>query len=541
MKPCVSALAFVLFAGSAYAQSEAPTSPPPQSPSQPANPAATAPAPYPPAPPPQRAPGVAASLPPDSASSPPAAWPGPPQTERGYEVAPSPTPAPMPSPPTPLPPVLATPGLGFDFGSYGRIGLGSDLHGHEGYGPNVVSHGTRLELPPYLELNFYYTGQVGTDRSKKWRIVLTPAFASGDLFHYTGDLDNHVAIRNAYAEVDNVIVKGLTAWAGSRMYRGDDIYLFNYWPLDNLNTVGGGLIYRYKLTTIAWHIGMNLLDSLYQFETLQEPAPGTGPASSATVLDRPRLVTSLKITQGFWNGRTTRGAKVSLYGEVHELPSGSQIDPTSMLKTALPSEIGWVAGLQLSGWLRDLVFINFWFRAAGGLATYGDLSVPNTLYAAQPVGSAREYVGALSGNYESKWFGVMFAGYVRRFVDPTPIANNPSSYTEGIIAARPTAYLNQYLHFAVELSYQKRVSDGVDPYSGRVLKPNLFRASFMPILSPTGRGTYARPNLYAVYSVSTLDRDSLGSLYVPPDFRANTRVVQYLGGGVEWWFNSSYR
>jgi hypothetical protein len=28
------------------------------------------------------------------------------------------------------------------------------------------------------------------------------------------------------------------------MYRGDDVYLLNWWPLDNLNMVGGGARYN---------------------------------------------------------------------------------------------------------------------------------------------------------------------------------------------------------------------------------------------------------------------------------------------------------
>ena len=54
------------------------------------------------------------------------------------------------------PPPPSETATGFDFGSYGRIGVGSDGRGHEGYSTNVVSHGSRLEEAPYLELNFYY-------------------------------------------------------------------------------------------------------------------------------------------------------------------------------------------------------------------------------------------------------------------------------------------------------------------------------------------------------------------------------------------------
>src|SRR6478736_5752718 len=84
------------------------------------------------------------------------------------------------------PPPPSETATGFDFGSYGRIGVGSDGRGHEGYSTNVVSHGSRLEEAPYLELNFYYSRLIGEDPLKKWRVVLVPAIAGGDLFHYSG-------------------------------------------------------------------------------------------------------------------------------------------------------------------------------------------------------------------------------------------------------------------------------------------------------------------------------------------------------------------
>src|SRR3954447_19196465 len=61
------------------------------------------------------------------------------------------------------PPPPSQTATGFDFGSYGRIGVGSDGRGHEGYSTNVVSHGSRLEEAPYLELNFYYSRTIGND------------------------------------------------------------------------------------------------------------------------------------------------------------------------------------------------------------------------------------------------------------------------------------------------------------------------------------------------------------------------------------------
>ncbi len=64
------------------------------------------------------------------------------------------------------------------------------------------------------------------------------------------------------------------------------------------------------------------------------------------------------------------------------------------------------------------------------------------------------------------------------------------------------------MHTAVELSYQARESDGLDFATSRQLTPHVFRASILPIISPKGRGTYSRPQIYAVYTVSVLNQDA---------------------------------
>ncbi len=433
---------------------------------------------------------------------------------------------------------VTDPKTGFDFGSYGRVGVGSDLRGHEGFSTNVVSHGSRLEEAPYLELDFYYTGLIGGDAQKRWRVVLSPAFAGGDLFHYSGSFTSHLALRNAYVETQNLGLAGLRIWAGSRIYRGDDLYLFDYWPLDSLNTVGAGVAYTFRKYEIAIHGGLNRLDDLYQYENLTQPPRGLGPTIQSTVLDRPRFVASLKLSKQFGE---SPGAKVALYSELHVLPSGDYIRPDNMLKQALPGDLGWVVGAQFGGWLRPSVFANLWLRCAGGLAAYGELTVPTGLDPTRKVSDAREVVLALSGNYESKWVGVMFASYYRRFVDATPGGFNPASYHEGILSVRPQVYFGKYFHSAVELSYQSRRTDGPDYVANRVLVPQIFRFSVLPLVSPLGKGTYSRPIIYAIYTLSVVNGDARIAQYDPSDYRYGQGVAHYLGIGAEWWFNSSYR
>ena len=448
------------------------------------------------------------------------------------------------------PPPAAATGTGFDFGSYGRVGIGSDLRGHSGYAVNVVSHGSRLEEPTYLELNFYYGGTIG-DNSRRWRVVFVPAY-SGDLFHTTGNFSQNFAIRNAYAEVENLGLKGLTLWAGSRMYRGDDMYLFDYWPLDNLNTVGGGAIYavNHQQTLLALHIGMNRLDDLYQFEQIQVPArrlPSDATVLSAqsatttvTTLDRQRLVMSFKGTHFLRNLTLLPNGKLVLYGEFHYLPKGERQPMNSgQPPLPLPDDYGYVVGAQAGGWLRSFVFANLFFRHAGGLAVFGDLGKPSGFNSAARAIDAREYTVAASANYESRAIGAMAAAYFRSFTDGSPTDN--TGFNEGAIAVRPTAYFGKYFHTAVELSYQVRRPITVDQDRGTYLLPMVARASVMPIVAPLGRGTYSRPIIYAVYTLSYLNGDAQYYLFEPQDVRAGKALVHYLGLGAEWWFNSSYR
>ncbi len=452
------------------------------------------------------------------------------------------------------PPPATVTGSGFDFGSYGRIGIGTDLRGHSGYPVNVVSFGSRLEKQPYLELNFYYGGQIGADGDRRWRVIFVPAY-SGDLFHYTGNFSQNFAIRNAYAEVENLGLHGLSLWAGSRMYRGDDVYLFDFWPLDNLNTVGGGASYRFnqEKTWLALQVGMNRLDDLYQFQQVPVPARHLPPdggvlnampaTTNVTTLDRPRLVMSFKATHFLRPLSNLPNGKLIVYGEFHYLPSGERQVPQAPLSglptEPLPADYGYVVGAQLGGWLRSFVFANLFFRHAGGLAVFGDLGKPYGFDLGRQISSARELTLAFSANFEGPRAGIMSAAYFRRISDAS--GSDDSGYTEGELAIRPTAYLTRYFHTAVELSYQVRRPASADQDRARYLLPMVFRASVLPIVAPLGPGTYSRPMLYAVYTLSVLNADAQYYLFEPQDVRSGHQLVHYLGLGVEWWFNSSYR
>src|SRR5688572_9451312 len=163
---------------------------------------------------------------------------------------------------------------GFSFGSYGRVSAASDLRGGSGREANIVAFGTRLDLPTYSEIQL--------ERRDKWassygngfvttNIVFTQAFAA-PLFHETGKFEARTALRNLYGETKGIFHKGFSAWIGSRMYRGDDIYLLNFWPLDNLNMVGGGTKIALdttseEATSIALAVGLGRATDPFSYQT----------------------------------------------------------------------------------------------------------------------------------------------------------------------------------------------------------------------------------------------------------------------------------
>ena len=157
-----------------------------------------------------------------------------------------------------------------------------DLRGHPGRDANIVEHGSRLDEGNYVELelrrdDYWNVTKTGT------RLVATLAVAS-PIFHYTGDFSVQMAVRNLYLETRGVGGSGLSVWAGSRMYRGDDIYLLDYWPLDNLNTVGGGARYDFSNNTfLAAHYGLSQPSSDFFLQSVSEPQPFNNPGAAEKV------------------------------------------------------------------------------------------------------------------------------------------------------------------------------------------------------------------------------------------------------------------
>ncbi len=445
--------------------------------------------------------------------------------------------APAPSPRDPALQFLD----GFRFGSYGRIIAATDLRGMSGHQTRIVTFAPRIdEDDTYAELELRREDTMfGVDT----RIVATVAYA-GPLFQYDGEFSERIAIRNLFAEANHILTRGLSIWGGSRMVRGDDVYLMNFWPMDNLNMVGGGL--RYALEDdleLAIQVGMSQPNNPFQRQTDLVPARTGFLPEEIYILDRPRTVLSGRLT--YWPlGRMERdGFKAVLYGEQHWLAAGQRTRSDGTVE-GLPEDSGFVVGAQLGGYLSDShTFANLFFRYARGLGAYDPLGVPFRTGTVVTTGRAEQIRLALSANWE--WtenpdvgVGLQLGAWWQIHHDADPAVWNRGSLSEGAIAIRPHVWFGQVAGVALDLSYQGMQSLSLNELTGNGEGGSIFKLGIMPFVSPWGRGTYSRPHIRLQYVVSGRDAGAR-ALLNPADPRASRDVEHFLGVSVEWWFSST--
>jgi maltoporin len=431
-------------------------------------------------------------------------------------------------------------GGSFEFGSYGRVRIASDLQGGVARPANIVAYGTRIDEESYAEAELR--------REDKWkgdiatRIVFTLALFP-EFFHFTGKSVQAIGVRNLYAQAR--VKDQWTIWGGSRMYRGDDIYLLNWWPLDNQNTVGGGVGWNAADgdTTVATHVGMQRLDNPYQTQYIQSPVPFGVTSQPVLYLNRPRTIETLKVTRLFRNGLLfpdkKMGAKAILYGEAHQIAAGVARDELTNTDKPMPADWGFLVGGQVGFWTgeRD-THVNLFVRHARGLAAYDPLATPGSFANDKTTQGSSETLFALSGNWEKDWFGCLLGTYVRFFRDGDPSQTTTQKYDEGAVVIRPQLYFGEHWGLAVEGSYQARRFGFIDPETNAPLFASMVRGGVMPYFSPAGRGSFKRPQFRLIYVASYRDSGAQ-ALYSPDDAFHKRDVEHFLGLNVEWWFNSS--
>lgn len=236
-------------------------------------------------------------------------------------------------------------------------------------------------------------------------------------------------------------------------------------------------------------------------------------------------------------------------GEYHHLPEGERIppellqndapvQPEEFVREELPSDDGFVLGTEIGLFESETTnHLNLFFRYSRGLAAFGEFGVPFGTAQDGTSGDAQELLGALSGNWENHWFGVLAGAYLRKFTDADPDLDDTDEYVEGAAVVRPAIFITDYFHQAFEFSYQRRYPFGLDPATGQHEDPQVFQLSALEILS-FGRGNYERPQIRLGYTVAFANEAAQGA-YPAGDTRRPESVEHIFSVGAEWWFNSS--
>ena len=461
------------------------------------------------------------------------------------------TPEPEKPVPAPAKPPVKEHQGSFQFGSYGRVIAAMDGFGGPGRDANIVANGSRLDEDNYVEAELR-RDDVWEPTGATTHAVITLAIAS-PIFHWDANFAIKMAVRNLYMEEVDLGLKGLTVWAGSRMLRGDDIYTLDWWPLDNLNTLGAGVGYQRAIgwgaLTTMLHVGVSRPDAPFYHQTVVRPAPldqfGT---VSVELLNRLRVIGSLRAE---WNQRLTDpekgpgpGLKAVAYGELHTLAKGTYETMANTFET-LPADGGLVIGAELMAYtgLRD-TYVNAFVRYASGIAAYGQWASPGGLTVNHTTEGAHELIVALGANAEYGPVGIMLGSYIRSFRDAAPTLDY-EDVDEGIVLARPTVFFGQIAGISVEPSYQlaqrgviaPSTTDPTAAPSGPLLA-SLFRFGVMPFLSPAGRGDFSRPQIRFIYVLTARDKNAR-ALYPADDIFARRPFEHFIGIGAEWWFNST--
>jgi maltoporin len=335
------------------------------------------------------------------------------------------------------------------------------------------------------------------------------------------------------------------------MYRGDDIYLLDWWPLDNLNTVGAGARFDItERTMVAIHGGLSQPESIFYRQEVDRPSAANGfGANTVNVLDRQKFIGSAKFSHiiPLPDGAGLKGVA---YAEAHGLPSGQKETEPGEFED-VPADNGFVIGAQFGGFTgeRD-THLNLFVRYSRDLAAYGEFGTPFSLALDRTTTGASEFLVALGGNWEMGPVGVMLGAYIRTFRNANPDLDY-GDVDEGILAVRPHVFFGEVGGIAIEASHQVQqrgvllppeFSPGQVPGLGApdgALTGTITRFGIVPFLSPAGRGDYSRPHFRVIYSVS-LRSDGARRFYSQDDIFNLRSTEHFFGVGAEWWFNSSY-
>ncbi|MBV72040.1 MAG: hypothetical protein CMH52_11995, partial [Myxococcales bacterium] len=202
----------------------------------------------------------------------------------------------------------------------------------------------------------------------------------------------------------------------------------------------------------------------------------------------------------------------------------------------LPDDRGFLLGAQFGIWnFARNGHLNVWARYASGLAAYDELQQPYGLNRDRRADDAREFRLAVSGNYETDRFGLMFGSYVRVFRDADANEQDFDDRQEWVTAVR-ALYFHGVFTPGIEASSQMLRTNGLNPQTDEQSTGFIHQVALIPALSfGPSQGSYNRPQLQFIAAMTSMNQAAL-DLFPVDDQRSKDSLSWYFGLRAEWWF-----
>lgn len=337
-----------------------------------------------------------------------------------------------------------------------NLQIGKDLRKGENLKTGFMwGTGNRLQEGQYFELGFLAKAYPQS------RLSFLIA-GGGDSFHYSDTWASTFAIRNLFLEIDNKNTDpDFTLWFGSRMYRGTDIYLFDLWPLDSHNLLGGGVqVPNFLRSGIRFEaaVGTKHAQTVEKIDSAVD--------SISTEFNTQRYILIGKLEKSLPNWTLKINAEYQIVpSEKHFEYTYKTPDPNDTTKTIentaadiAPRTVGIMLGGQVSYWTTGFwnnLFYNFGYGdVIGGVyAPYSDdssLVRPDGTLAFRSRRGSQIHRIASTGCYTHPIGSVMYAGLL-----DVNIPDEGTRYSGVSTAIRPLYFLTDHLHIGGELDYVK--------------------------------------------------------------------------------------
>ncbi len=409
------------------------------------------------------------------------------------------------------------------------------------------SIGGRMEEQDYLEFGmaFQMKPEKPNPDSLQVNVQLRASVfsRSGSLFgnDNTGNPNGlTIALPEMYAEAKNVLTKDLNLWVGSRLYRGPDIYMADYWVFNDHSTQGFGAEYKGTRAMMGFVASTDTSSTVPPFFYINIKS-GT---QSLEIRNRIMYILEQDIRLG-------EGRLFSILGEYHRMgdPSTSLSD-TSNLVLSAPADDGFVLGARYQHNLtqfRDGSFHQIGVRYGCGIANGGDGGSSRTW---ETFGAVNQEDFKFSKAYS--WHIVdhfvvnvserlTFNGYgvynrskgaaKGRGVEETyfgrEVFNFKQDFTAGL---RMVNYISDLFHWQTEVHYSQRQDGEQDWY-------RMGKISLIPTLAlRKQRSIWSRPHLRFIYSMGIYNQKAREDLYSPfLQLVGSKKVGHFFGVRAEWW------